>query len=108
ALSTLGGAGLTETVLRDTGQFTIRNQLAVVSGASVPQPFGGKYRQIMVYVDPAKLDAYQLSPMDVVRAVNNANVILPAGDVKIGRLDYALYTNSQFTNVKDINDAPIK
>ncbi len=74
----------------------------------MPQPFGGKYRQIMVYVDPAKLQSYQLSPMDVVRAVNNANLILPAGDVKIGPLDYALYTNSQFPTVKDINDAPIK
>jgi HAE1 family hydrophobic/amphiphilic exporter-1 len=107
-LVTLKGEGMTEATLRDIGQYAVRNQLAVVSGASVPQPFGGKYRQIMVYVDPEKLDAYQLSPMDVVRAVNNANVILPAGDVKIGPLDYALYTNSQFTNVKDINDAPIK
>src|SRR6201993_5181115 len=102
-LITLKGAGLSETDLRDLGQFAIRNQLAGVPGASVPPPFGGKYRQIMVYVDPAKLQAYQLSPMDVVRAVNNANLILPAGDVKIGPLDYALYTNSQFPTVNDIN-----
>jgi multidrug efflux pump subunit AcrB len=107
-LVTLNGEGLNEATLRDVGQFNVRNQLAVVSGASVPQPFGGKYRQIMVYVDPAKLQAYQLSPMDVVRAVNNANLILPAGDVKIGPLDYALYSNSQFATVKAINDAPIK
>ena len=52
---------------------------------SVPPPFGGKYRQIMVYVDPRKLEAHQLSPMDVVRAVNDANLILPAGDVRSGR-----------------------
>src|SRR6202035_3597127 len=107
-LVTLNGQGLTEAALRDIGQFSVRNQLAVVPGASVPQPFGGKYRQIMVYVDPAKLQAYQLSAMDVVRAVNNANVILPAGDVKIGAFDYALYTNSQFPTVSDINNAPIK
>ena len=81
-LITLKGEGLNETQLRDLGQFTVRNQLAGVPGASVPQPFGGKYRQIMVYVDPAKLQAYQMSPMDVVRAVNNANLILPAGDVQ--------------------------
>lgn len=87
-LVTLGGSGLSETQLRDLGQFAVRNQLAVVSGASVPPPFGGKYRQIMVYVDPLKLLAYQLSPMDVVRAVNSANLILPAGDVKIGPYDY--------------------
>jgi hydrophobic/amphiphilic exporter-1 (mainly G- bacteria), HAE1 family len=108
ALITLSGEGLSETQLRDTGQFTIRNQLAGVPGASVPQPFGGKYRQIMVYVDPAKLQAYQLSPMDVVRAVNNANLILPSGDVKIGPYDYALFTNSQFRNVADINGIPLK
>src|SRR5262245_24036475 len=108
ALITLKGEGLSETALRDTGQFTIRNQLAGVPGASVPQPFGGKYRQIMIYVDPAKLQAYQLSPMDVVRAVNNANLILPSGDVKIGPYDYTLFTNSQFRNVADINGIPLK
>src|SRR5262252_626901 len=72
-LITLKGEGMTETELRDVGQFAVRNQLAGVPGASVPPPFGGKYRQIMVYVDPAKLQSYEMSPMDVVRAVNNAN-----------------------------------
>jgi multidrug efflux pump subunit AcrB len=108
ALITLKGEGMSETQLRDLGQFTIRNQLAGVPGASVPQPFGGKYRQIMVYVDPAKLQAYQLSPMDVVRSVNNANLILPSGDVKLGPYDYTLFTNSQFRNVPDINRIPLK
>ncbi len=108
ALITLKGQGLTETQLRDIGQFTIRNQLAGVPGASVPTVFGGKYRQIMVYVDPAKLQAYQMSPMDVVRAVNNANLILPSGDVKIGPYDYNIFTNSQFRNVPDINRIPLK
>src|SRR6266853_2717537 len=107
-LITLKGEGLNEIQLRDFGQFAIRNQLAGVPGASVPPPFGGKYRQIMVYVDPAKLQAYQMSPMDVVRAVNNANLILPSGDVKIGPYDYTLFTNSQFRNVPDINRIPVK
>jgi multidrug efflux pump subunit AcrB len=107
-LVTLKGKGLSETQLRDLGQFQIRNQLATVSGASVPPPFGGKYRQIMVYVDPAKLQAYQLSPMDVVRAVDNANLILPAGDAKIGPYDYNIYSNSQFRDVKGINALPLK
>jgi multidrug efflux pump subunit AcrB len=107
-LITLKGEGLTETQLRDLGQFTIRNQLAGVSGASVPPPFGGKYRQIMVYVDPDRLQAYQMSPMDVVRAVNNANLILPSGDVKIGPYDYTIFTNSQFRNIPDINRIPVK
>jgi len=108
ALITLKGEGLTETQLRDVGQFTIRNQLAGVPGASVPTVFGGKYRQIMVYVDPGKLQAYQMSPMDVVRAVNSANLILPSGDVKIGPYDYAIFTNSLFRNVPDIGRIPLK
>jgi HAE1 family hydrophobic/amphiphilic exporter-1 len=107
-LITLKGEGLGETQLRDLGQFTIRNQLAGVPGASVPPPFGGKYRQIMVYVDPERLQAYQMSPMDVVRAVNNANLILPSGDVKIGPYDYTIFTNSQFRNIPDINRIPVK
>jgi HAE1 family hydrophobic/amphiphilic exporter-1 len=107
-LITLKGQGLNETQLRDLGQFAVRNQLASVPGASVPPPFGGKYRQIMVYVDPEKLQAYQVSPMDIVRAVNNANLILPSGDVKLGPFDYTIFTNSQFRNVADINRIPIK
>ena len=74
----------------------------------MPQPFGGRYRQIMVYVDPLKLESHQLSVMDVVRTVNEANLILPAGDVKIGPYDYNLYVNSQINDIKDINRVPLK
>ncbi len=107
-LVTLKGEGLTEAQLRDQGQFNIRNQLAGVPGASVPPAFGGRYRQIMVYVDPLKLEAHDLSVMDVVRDVNEANLILPAGDVKIGPYDYNVYANSQINAVKDINLVPLK
>src|SRR5215469_1204855 len=107
-LITLKGQGLTESKLRDVGQFDVRNQIANVPGASVPMPFGGRYRQIMVYVDPLKLESYQMSVMDVVRAVNNANLILPAGDVKIGPYDYNLYVNSQVNDMKDLNEIPLK
>jgi len=107
-LVTLKGEGLSEAQLRDLGQFTIRNQMAGVHGASVPPAFGGKYRQIMVYVDPQKLEAHDLSVMDVVRNVNEANLILPAGDVKIGPYDYNVYANSQINAMKDINMLPLK
>ena len=107
-LITLKGEGLNEAKLRDLGQFDVRNQVAGVPGASVPQPFGGRYRQIMVYVDPLKLESHQLSVMDVVRTVNEANLILPAGDVKIGPYDYNLYVNSQINDMKDINQVPLK
>jgi multidrug efflux pump subunit AcrB len=107
-LVTLKGKGLTEAELRDLGQFTIRNQMAGVPGASVPPAFGGRYRQIMVYVDPLKLEAHQLSVMDAVRNVNRANLILPAGDVKIGPYDYNVYANSQINAMKDLNMLPLK
>ena len=107
-LITLKGEGLNQTQLRDLGQYTVRNQIANVPGASVPQPFGGRYRQIMVYVDPLKLEAHQLSAMDVVRSVNSSNLILPAGDVRIGPYDYNLYTNSQAPSAQLINEMPIK
>ena len=107
-LITLKGQGLSETKLRDLGQYNVRNQVANVPGASVPQPFGGRYRQIMVYVDPLKLEAHDLSVMDVVRTVNDSNLILPAGDVKIGPIDYNLYTNSQLPTTEEINNLPLK
>ncbi|HET9792613.1 MAG TPA: efflux RND transporter permease subunit [Candidatus Angelobacter sp.] len=107
-LITLKGEGLTETQLRDLGQYNVRNQVANVPGASVPQPFGGKYRQIQVYVDPVKLQAHQLSLMDVVRTVNNSNMILPAGDVRIGPKDFNIYTNSQLPSTEEINRLPLK
>jgi multidrug efflux pump subunit AcrB len=107
-LVTLKGEGLDETKLRDLAQFQVRNQIASVPGASVPQPFGGSYRQIMVYTDPNKLEAHQLSIMDVVRSINESNLILPTGDVQIGQQDYNIYTNSQLDTVDQINDLPIK
>src|SRR5580693_7773205 len=107
-LITLKGEGLNETQLHDLGQYNVRNQIANVPGASVPQPFGGKYREIMVYVDPMKLQAHQLSPMDVVREINQSNLILPTGDVKIGPFDYNLYSNSQAPTASSINDMPLK
>ena len=107
-LVTVTGKGLSETQLHDLAQFQIRNQIAVVNGAEIPGVFGGKYRQAMIYVDPLKLLSRQLSVMDVVSAVNNSNLILPAGDVKIGQNDYYVYSNSLVKNVKDLNSLPIK
>ena len=107
-LITLKGAGMTQTQLKDVAQFTVRNQVANVPGASVPQPYGGTYRQIMVYVDPLKLEASQLGIMDVVKAVNESNLILPAGDVRIGPKDYNIYANSQVPTTDAVNSIPLK
>src|SRR5580700_8710136 len=107
-LVTVSGEGLSETQLHDYAQFQIRNQIAVVKGAEIPPPFGGKYRQIMVYVDPYKMASRQLSPMDVVNAVNDSNLILPAGDVKVGPTDYYVYSNSMVDNMDQLSKLPLK
>ena len=107
-LLTVDGQGLSETQLHDYLQFSIRNQIAGVPGATVPPPYGGRYRQIMVDVDPLKLQAHELSPMDVVRAIDQSNLILPAGDVRIGPMDYNIYTNAQVANAEAINSIPLK
>src|SRR6201996_2465117 len=106
-LVTMNGGGMSDGALKDVAQNFVRNQLASVPGASIPQPFGGPWRQIQFYVDPYKLEARQLSPMDVVRSLNQSNLILPAGDVKIGDLDYDIYSNAQF-NLKDAAQYPVK
>jgi multidrug efflux pump subunit AcrB len=107
-LVTLKGQGLNETNLKDLAQFQVRNQISNVQGASVPQPYGGTYRQIQIYVDPLKLEARNLSLDDVVEAVNDSNLILPAGDVRIAAKDFNIYANSQFPNANSMNELPLK
>jgi multidrug efflux pump subunit AcrB len=107
-LVTLKGKGLNETNLKDLAQFQLRNQISSVQGASVPQPFGGTYRQIQIYVDPQKMEARNLSLNDVVNSVNSSNLILPAGDVRIGSKDFNIYANSQFPDAKSMNEMPLK
>ncbi len=107
-LVTLKGEGLNETHLKDLAQFQVRNQISSVQGASVPQPFGGTYRQIQIYVDPVKMEARNLSLNDVVKSVNSSNLILPAGDVRIGSKDFNIYANSQFPDANSMNEMPLK
>ena len=107
-LVAVSGMGLNETQLHDFAQFAIRNQIVTVPGVSIPATFGGKYRQIMVRVDPYKLLSRDLSVMDVVRAVNDQNLILHAGDVIIGPFDQYLYSNSLVDNMAQLNDIPLK
>src|ERR1700691_1256153 len=107
-LVTLKGEGLNETQLKDLAQFQVRNQIANVQGASVPQPYGGTYRQIQVYVDPLKMEARNLSLNDVVNSVDSSNLILPAGDVRVGNKDFNIYANSQFPSAQAMNQMPLK
>jgi multidrug efflux pump subunit AcrB len=107
-LVTLKGEGLNEVQLKDLAQFQVRNQISNVQGASVPQPYGGTYRQIQIYVDPLRLEARNMSLNDVVTSVNNSNLILPAGDVRIGSKDFNIYANSQFPDAQAMNSMPLK
>lgn len=104
----LSGNGLTEQQLNDFGQNFIRTQLATVQGASIPYPYGGKQREVLVDINTQKLQAFGLSPSDVVNAIGTQNIILPAGNVKIGHVDYPVETNSAPTSIAELNDLPIK
>src|SRR5215472_13833773 len=104
----LSGTGMSEQQLFDTGQNTIRTQLATVEGAQTPFPYGGKQRQIQVDIDLAALQAKGLSPADVVSAINAQNLIAPSGTMKIDRFEYAIETNSAPSAVEALNNLPIK
>jgi len=107
-LVTVAGTGYSETQLEDEARYNIRNQLATVAGASVPIPFGGKFRQVMAYVNDQALQARGLSLMDVVKSLNLSNLIIPAGDAKLGTKDYYIYSNSMIAKAGNINNVPVK
>jgi CzcA family heavy metal efflux pump len=104
----LSGATLSEQELNDLGTNFLRVQLVTVPGAAVPWPYGGKQRQIMIDLDPAQLQSKSLSPMDVVNAIGNQNLILPSGTAKIGGYEYDVDMNSSPKTVAEINDLPVK
>ena len=99
---------LNEQKLYDYGLYNLRQQLAPVPGVTFPTPDGGKYRQIMVDIDPVKLQARGLTPTDVVNAVNAQNLTLPSGLAKIGDTQYTVRTNAMPATVDDLNDIPIR
>src|SRR5437879_4563194 len=104
----LSGKGMSEQQLNDLGVNFIRPRLATIQGASVPIPYGGKVRQVMVDIDSHELMAKGLSPMDVVNAVNVQNVILPSGTAKIGRTEYNVGMNGTPSMVDSLNHIPVK
>ena len=99
---------LNQQQLYDYGLYNLRQQLAPIHGVTFPTPAGGKYRQIMVDLDPAKLLAKGLTPSDVVNAVNAQNLTLPSGTVKVGDTQYTVRTNATPSTIDDLNDIPIK
>ncbi|CAN5578327.1 efflux RND transporter permease subunit [soil metagenome] len=104
----VGSKTLTEAEIFDYDLNFIRTRLASVGGASVPLPFGGKQRLVMVDIDPEKLFAKKLSPNDVVAALNLQNLILPSGSAKMGSREYPVKMNSSPAEIETLNDYPIK
>jgi CzcA family heavy metal efflux pump len=104
----LSGQGLSEQQLGDIGLNFVRTGLVSVPGAAIPYPYGGKQRQVQVDLDTNALQAKGLSPLDVVNAINNQNLILPAGTAKIGNYEYEVDMNGAPVQVAELNDLPIK
>jgi multidrug efflux pump subunit AcrB len=99
---------LNEQQLYDYGIYRLRQQFAPIHGVTLPTPAGGKYRQIMVDIDPLKLQAKGLTPIDVVNAVNAQNLTLPSGTAKIGDTQYTVRTNATPVTIEDLNNIPVK
>jgi CzcA family heavy metal efflux pump len=104
----LSGKGLSEQRLNDMGQNFIRPQLVTVPGAVIPWPYGGKQRQVMVDLNQNLLQAKGLSPQDVLNALTNQNLVLPAGTAKIDEFEYDVRVNSSPRTVAELNDLPVK
>ena len=104
----LASDSLGEQKLYNYGYYYLRQQLAPVPGVTFPTPDGGKYRQIVVDIDPLKLQARGLTPADIVNAVNAQNLTLPSGLAKIGNTQYTVRTNAMPTTIDELNDIPIK
>src|SRR5580658_3899664 len=104
----LSSDSLSEAQIYDVGNTLLRTQLATVAGASIPFPYGGKQRQVQVDLDPQALRANALSPNDVVNAIGQQNLILPAGTEKIGPLEYFVKLNASPTQIEDLNNMPVR
>jgi multidrug efflux pump subunit AcrB len=107
-LLSVSSEALSEKDIRDLAYFTVRQQIASIPGISFGPPLGGKVRQITVFLDKDRLLARGISPSEVVKAINAQNAIIPAGDIKVGDLDFYVYSNSLIDVVDKINDIPIK
>src|SRR6266404_200236 len=104
----LNSDSLNEQQLYDFGIYRVRQDLAPVPGVTLPTPAGGKYRQIMVDIDPDKLLSRGLTPLDIVNAVNTQNLTLPSGTAKIGDVQYTVRTNATPATIEDLNKMPVK
>lgn len=104
----IGSKTLSEAQLFDIANNFVRNQLATIQGATIPFPYGGKYRQVMIDLDPAAIISTGLSANDVVTAINNQNIIAPSGTAKMGSYEYIMTLNNIPSLIDKLNNVPIK
>jgi HAE1 family hydrophobic/amphiphilic exporter-1 len=106
-LAAISGEGMSETELYKIGYYAVRNKMGGLPGVQIPHPFGGKFRQMMIYVDPDKLAAHHLAPADVVKAMEKANLVMAGGTVKMGDLDYQVHPVNTLLTPADIDNVPV-
>jgi multidrug efflux pump subunit AcrB len=106
-LGAISGEGLGEMELHTIGYYAVRNKMGGLRGVQIPHPFGGKFKQIMTYLDPAKLEAHHLAFTDVVDALRESNVVLAGGTMQIGDLDYQIHPVNTLQTMEDIDDVVV-
>lgn len=106
-LAAISGEGLSESELYSIGYYAVRNKMGGLKGVQIPHPFGGKFRQMMIYVDPAKLQAHHISAKDVVEALRKSNLVLAAGTVEIGSTDYQVHPRNTLPTPAEIEAIPV-
>jgi multidrug efflux pump subunit AcrB len=97
-----------ESILYDTGRYEVRNMIMSVPGAVAPVVYGGKLRTVLAYMNREKMQARNLSPIDLMQALDKFNIFLPTGDAKIGAIDYALDSNAMYTLIERMGDIPVR
>ena len=106
-LGAISGEGLSESQLYTIGYYAVRNKMGGLKGVQIPHPFGGKFRQVMTYIDPSKLEAHNLAFTDVVDALTQQNLVLAGGNMKVGDLDYQLHPVNTLQSTEDIDDVVV-
>lgn len=106
-LAAISGEGLSETELYKIGYYAVRNKMGGLKGVQIPHPFGGKFRQMMIYVDPAKLQAHNVSATDVVEALQASNLVLAAGTARLAGTDYQIHPLNTLPTPAEIEAIPV-
>ncbi|MEM8669933.1 MAG: efflux RND transporter permease subunit [Planctomycetota bacterium] len=106
-LAAISGEGLSESELYQIGYYAVRNKMGGLKGVQIPHPFGGKFRQMMVYVDPMKLQGHHLSATDVVTALRKSNLVLASGTARLGGTDYQIHPRNTLPTVEEIEAIPV-